>query len=165
MLKFDRVSGSNLMRRVFIGVLYATTLAHAERLVFTLLTSPTCPVFASAHEQSKDYGFQSLLFRNDSDKPIQTLYLTVTFYTAKTRDREEVVDSGHIYLTLEPGEQKRLDVFLGRIRALTQKANSAGQEVAWVKLFIDSAEFSDGSRWEASPPSEGIPIDRPIKRF
>jgi hypothetical protein len=145
-----------------LGLLLASSPAHAERLVFTMLTSPSCPVLASAPEQSKDFGFQSVLFRNDSDKSIQTLYLTVTFYTAKSRDREEVVDSAHLYIALEPGEQKRMDVFLGRIQALTQKVKSVGQSVAWVKLFVDSAEYSDGTRWDGNQPSEGTPLDRPV---
>ncbi len=151
------------MRRSLLVLVFVATLAHAERLVFTMLTGPTCPVLASAPEQSKDFGFQSLLFRNDSDKPIQTLSMTVVFYTAKSRDREEIVDSGHIYIALDPGEQKRMDVFLGRIEALTQKAKSAGQDVAWVKLFIDTAEFADGTRWESNPPSQGAPIDQPSR--
>ena len=57
-----------------LGLLLAAAQTHAERLVFTMLTVPTCPVLASAPEQSKDFGFQSVLFRNDSDKSIQTLY-------------------------------------------------------------------------------------------
>ena len=60
------------------------------------------------------------------------------------------MDSAHIYIALEPGEQKRMDVSLGRIQALTQKVKSVGQGVAWVKLFVDSAEFSDGTRWDGN---------------
>jgi hypothetical protein len=145
-----------------MGLLFVSMLAHAERVVFTMLTSPTCPVLVSAREQSKDFGFQSVLFRNDSDKPIHALYLAVTFYTAKAREREEIVDSGHIYIELEPGEEKRLDVFLGRIQALNQKAKSVGQEVAWAKLFVDSVEFSDGSRWEMNKAQEE-PVDPPVR--
>ena len=145
-----------------MALLFAGTLAHAERLVFTMLTWPTCPVLASAAEQSKDFGFQSVLFRNDSEKSIHALYLTVTFYTAKSREREEAVDSGHVYIELEPGEEKRLDVFLARTEALNQKAKSAGQDVAWVKLFIDSAEFADGSRWDMHAILQD-PTDVPAK--
>ncbi|PWU03442.1 MAG: hypothetical protein C5B51_19030 [Terriglobia bacterium] len=155
---------SFLMRWIFLAFALVSSLAHAERLVFTMLTPPTCPVFASAPEQSKDFGFQSVLFRNDSDKVIQIVRLTVTFYTAKSRDREEVVDSGHVYMALDPGEQKRMDVFLGRIEALTQKVKSTGQEVAWVKLFISSTDFSDGTRWEESPLNHGVP-EQPVKPF
>jgi hypothetical protein len=155
------IDSSRLLGPV-LGLLLAGMSADAERLVFTMLTSPSCPVLASAPEQSKDFGFQSVLFRNDSDKSIQTLYLTVTFYTGKSRDKEEVVDSAHIYIALEPGEQKRMDVFLGRIQALTQKVKSVGQSVAWVKLFVDSAEYSDGTRWDGNQPSEGMPLDRPV---
>jgi hypothetical protein len=151
------------MRRTFLAVLLFGTLAQAQQVVFTMLTSPTCPVMAMAPEQSKDFGFQSVLFRNDSHKSIQAVYLTVTFYTTKSREREpeEVVDSSHIYIELGPGEEKRLDVFLGKIQALKQKLKSSGQQVAWAKLFVDSAEFSDGSRWSMNDaPKE--PADTPV---
>jgi len=145
------------MRRLLLALFLAGTVAHAERVVFTMLTAPTCPVLASAPEQSKDFGFQTVLFRNDAEKPLQSVYLTVTFYTAKTRDREEIVDSGHVYLNLGPGEMKRIDVFLGRIQALLQKMKSIREEVAWAKLFVSGAEFTDGSRWEMDKPPEGVP--------
>ena len=152
------------MRHKLLAVLFFGTLAHAEQVVFTMLTSPTCPVMAMAPEQSADFGFQSVLFRNDSDKSIQAVYLTVTFYTSKSRDREpeEIVDSGHVYIELSPGEEKRLDVFLGRVQALNQKLKSSGQQVAWAKLFVDSAEFSDGSRWTMNEAPKQ-PADTPVK--
>jgi len=146
------------MYRLALALFSAAAFAHAERVVFTMLTAPTCPVLASSPEGSKDFGFQTVLFRNDAEKSLQSVYLTVTFYTAKTKDREEVVDSGHVYLNLEPGEIKRIDVFLGRIEALKQKAKSLGDEVAWAKLFVSGAEFTDGSRWEMDKPLEGVPV-------
>ena len=71
------------------------TLAQAEHLVFTTVVPGTCPVWFSAPEKSKDFGFQSLEFLNDSDKSLQFLRLKVTFATDK-REQEEVVDGGYV---------------------------------------------------------------------
>lgn len=153
------------MLRTLVAFWLAAAMAYAEHLVFTTQAAPpSCPVVISAPEQSRDFGFQSVYFRNDSDKPIQALNLTAMFYTAKSRDdgQEDIVDSGHIYVSLEPGEEKRLDVFLGRISALSQKLKYTGQAVAWVKLLVDGAEFSDGSRWDLNTRAVdpiGVPIE------
>ena len=76
---------------------------------------------------------------------------------------EDQVDSGHIYVELAPGEAKRVDVFLGRVEALRQRIRSAHQEVAWVKLFVTAAEFTDGSHWDPTGPPSDMPLDIPAK--
>jgi|SRR5579862_9042833 len=138
------------MLRVCIALVFAGTLARAEHLVFTMLTSPTCPVLITAAQQSRDFGFQSVLFRNDSYQSIQSVSLTVTFHAAE-RENDEIVDSSRVYLDLQPGEEKRLDVFLARIEALLQKTRAEGKDVVWVTLFADSADFADGTRWDMHP--------------
>jgi hypothetical protein len=151
------------MLRAFL-LLCAAALAQAEHLVFTTVVPGSCPVWFSAPEKSKDFGFQSLEFLNDSSKSLQSLRLKVTFST-EARGQEEVVDSGHVYTDLEPGQQKRLDVFLGRISALSQKLKSVGREVAWVKITVETVEFADGSRWEPGAPVINDPVEpaRPVK--
>jgi len=144
------------MPRFLLALCLAASLAQAGQLVFTTVTPGSCPVWISAPERSKDFGFQSLAVLNDSDKPIQSVHLKVTFSTGEPR--EEVVDSGHVYLDLDPGQQKRLDVFLGRIEALNQKLKSLRRQIAWVKITVESAEFVDGSRWDPDAPSNGIPL-------
>lgn len=146
------------MPRILFALCLTAALAHAGHLVFTTITSPSCPVWISAPEQSKDFGFQSLVVLNDSDNSIESLHLKVTFSTGRQDQLEEIVDSGHVYIALEPGEQKRLDVFLGRIEALSQKLRSMKQEVAWVKITVESAEFKDGSRWDPAAPVLDLPF-------
>ena len=68
---------------------------------------------------------------------------------------EETVDSGHVYVSLDPGERKRLDVFLGRIEALEQKLREMREQVAWVKITVESVEFADGSQWDANSRGGG----------
>jgi hypothetical protein len=148
----------------FLLVCLPNALAEAEHLVFTTVVPGSCPVWFSAPEKSKDFGFQSLEFLNDSSKPLQSLRLKVTFLT-EARDLEEVVDGGYVYTDLEPGQQRRLDVFMGRISALTQKLKSAKRQVAWVKITVEAVEFADGSRWEPDAPVINDPVEplRPLK--
>ena len=147
------------MVRALLALIFACALAHAEeRLVFTTVTPGTSPVWISAPEQSKDFGFQSVSFLNDSGKPVQSIHLKVLFSLGGTE--EEVVDAGYIFISLESGEQKRGDIFLARIEALNQKLKSMKRQVAWVKLTVESAEFEDGSRWDANAPTED-PLLRP----
>jgi len=152
------------MLRFFAALWVTATLAQAEHLVFTTVVPGSCPVWFSSPEKSKDFGFQSLEFLNDSNKPLQSLRLKVTFST-EAREPEEVVDGGYVYTDLEPGQQKRLDLFLGRISALSQKLKSAGREVAWVKITVEAVEFADGSRWEPGAPVINDPVEplRPVK--
>lgn len=148
-----------MWRSILAFLFCQVTAAAAAHLVFTTLTHPTCPVLVSAPMQSPDYGFQSLMVRNDSDQTIEKLYIQVVLSTPKSR--EEIVDSGHVYVTLEPGDSKRLDVFLGRLTALNQRMASSSEPVAWVKLYVDSAEFADGTRWDPHgtvTDSPGVPI-------
>ena len=56
-------------------------------------------------------------------------------------------------MELNPGETKRVDIFLGRIEALMKKLQSEGKNVAWVKLFVTAADFADGSRWDPNVPA------------
>jgi hypothetical protein len=148
--------------RALLPLLLAGTAAYAQHLVFTTVTPGTSPVWISSPERSKDFGYQSLEILNDSDNAISSVQLKVTFSAGDSA--EEVVDTGHVYVSLEPGERKRPDVFLGRIDALSEKLRSLRQPVAWVKVTVDSVEFADGSKWDANapiviedPPSIGVP--------
>jgi hypothetical protein len=131
-------------------MLVAAAAAHAQHLVFTTVTPGTSPVWISSPEQSKDFGFQTLEILNDSDNAIESVHLKVMF--SVNDSPEELVDSGHVYISLEPGDRKRLDVFLGRIEALNQKLREMRQQVAWVKVTVESVEFADGSRWDPDAP-------------
>ena len=145
--------------RLLLAAVLACVAARAEHLVFTTVAPLTCPIVVSAPVESKDFGYQSVLIRNDADLPVQAIYFSVTFALAAGNAREETVDSGHVYVAIEPGEEKRTDVFLGRVTAMLQKLKSAGQPVAWIRLLVDSVEFEDGTHWDHSGPRFDTPRD------
>jgi hypothetical protein len=136
------------MRRVvsaFLLLISFGALAEAQRLVFTMRTHPTCPVWITSTTQSKDYGFQTLTFASDSDKAVASVNLTVVLTYG---EQEEVVDGNRVYVGLESGERKEMNVFLGRMPALTQRAKELKQDVARAIVFVDSVDFADGTRWD-----------------
>jgi hypothetical protein len=131
-------------------LLLGCLLAHEQRLVFTTRTHPSCPVLVSAPSESRDFGFHALTFRNDSRKPIAALQLKVTI-------QDEVVDSRRVPIALEPGEAKRMEVHLASVQGSKQKARALRQEIASVMLFVESAEFSDGTQWNGDEPQLDVP--------
>lgn len=144
------------------GLLFASVLAHSQHIYFTTLTPPTCPVVLEQLTESKDFGFQSALFRNDSSQIVESVHLKVTLSSAQRP--EEIVDSGHIYIAIEPGERKSQDLFLGRVQALNQRAKSDHLNVARAMISVESVEFADGSRWNVDGPVVFDPIEpaRPL---
>jgi hypothetical protein len=128
-----------------VGLLFGCVAAYGQRIDFTMRTHPACPVSISATSASKEYGFQTITFHNDSRKPVDFLYLRVTFSTAGSS--EEVIDGGYIAVRLERGDEKRFDIYLGEVEALRGKVRSVKQESAKVVLFVESADFSDGTQW------------------
>ena len=150
------------MRRplpLLAGLLFAAILAQAQHIYFTSLIPPTCPVVLEGLTHSKDFGFQSVFFHNDSDQTVESVHLKVTISSAQTA--EQVVDGGHIFIALEPGERKSQDVFLGRMQSLNQRAKFDHLEIARATISVESVEFADGSRWYAEGPVIFDPTEPP----
>lgn len=135
-----------MQRNLILGLLFGCGLAHAQHIVFTMRTHPTCPVLISSLTSSNDFGFQTLALVGDSEKPIESMYLTVVLVSDS---REEVVDGGRIFARLDSGERKTVDAFLGRIQALTERAKEWKLPLARAIVYVDSVEFADGTRWDA----------------
>jgi hypothetical protein len=147
------------MRRLVcasLGLLLGCTLAPGQRLVFTTRTHPACPVLISAPSETKDFGFHAIRIRNDSKKSIAAVQLRVTIPRGEAQD--EVVDGKHVLVTLAPGETRRLEIRLGSVEGCRQKAKDLRQETASATLFVESAEFSDGTQWNGNEPLLGTPI-------
>jgi len=121
-----------------------SVLAGGQNLVLTTRTHPTCPVETSGIIQSAEFGFQSVVFRNESPKFVEFLSLKVAFSTG---DKEEIVDSLRLPVRLAPADAKQFQVQLGRVAQLNQKLRSSGAKFARVLIYVDSAEFSDGTEW------------------
>ena len=145
------------MRRILssvLSVVIGCALAQAQHLVFTMRTFPTCPVVISSIESSPEYGFQSLHLLDDSNKAIASIRLSVAI--ARDPD-EEVVDGGTIYVNLKPGDRKSIDVFLGQIRSLTEKAKELHLTVARAIVYVETVDFADGTRWDPRVQIPDVP--------
>jgi hypothetical protein len=141
-----------------LGLLFGCMLAPGQRLIFTTRTHPSCPVLVSAPSESKDFGFHAIRIRNDSNKVIAGLQLNVAITTGNSQ--EEIVDSRRLPITLSPGETRRVEVHLASVQGSRQKAKALRQDIASVTLFVESAEFSDGTQWNGNEPLLDMPIDR-----
>ena len=153
------------MRNPVLGILLGSVLAHGQHLVFTMVTPASSPVMISAVESSRDYGFQSLTLVNDSNKTVESIVFRVVLARLQSRHEPEVIDGGHVYAKLEPGDRKSVGVFLGRMQALTQRAKELKLEVARAIVTVEAVDFSDGSQWTGDPPAQDIPVNpRPVPR-
>src|ERR1700730_11267554 len=96
--------------------------ANAQSLVFTTRVHVACPVHMSAIAQTKDLGFDSVLLRNESRKTIDTVHLNVSLVS---KLGEEIVEKASFVVMLAPGQSKRVNVGMGRVPELTNKAHSS----------------------------------------
>ncbi len=142
-----------------IGFLITAVLSAAQPLVFTIRTHPTCPIETSMVAESKEFGFQSATFRNESPLFVESLNLKVEFGAGS---KEEVIDSLRIRVHLQPGEERQFELQLGGLEQLNRKLRSSGEQFARVVLFVDSAEFSDGTEWQSEDPVIDVPV-QPVR--
>jgi hypothetical protein len=143
------------MRALCLIAMMATS-ASAQNLVFTTRVHVACPVQMSAIAQTKDLGFQSVVFHNDTRKPIDTVHLSVSLWL---ESGEEIVENASFLVMLAPGESKRVTVGMGRVAELTNKARASHRPVQ-VILFVHAADFTDGESWSGDEPYIDIPTER-----
>jgi hypothetical protein len=145
--------------RGFLGTVLALVsgcvTVHAQHIVFTMRTHPSCPVVITSVSPSKEFGFEQVTLLDDSAKPIDSMELRVVL---ATDSQEEVVDGGRVFAKLAPGERKSVDVFLGHIRALTERVKELRRTEARAIAYVDSVEFSDGTQWDGTEPVVEIPV-------
>ena len=132
--------------------------ASAQSLVFTTRVHVACPVLMSAIAQTKDIGFESVVIRNESKKTIDTVHLNVSLIS---ESGEEIVEKASFLVMLAPGQSKRVSVGMGHVPDLTHKTHSSHWPVVQVVLFVGSADFTDGTRWNGDEPYINDPI-RPL---
>jgi hypothetical protein len=150
------------VRRLVLAVLLGSIAAYGQRVVFTMVTPATSPVMIASVQSSRDFGFQTLALFNDSDKTIDSIRFRVVLTRLQARD--EVVDGGHVYARLEPGDRKNVDVFLGRLSALVQRARELKLAVARAVVTVEAVDYSDGSQWLGDQLIQDIPIQPALPR-
>jgi hypothetical protein len=130
--------------------------AFSQQLSFTSRAYIESPVVLTSIESSKEFGFDSVVVRNDGPRPITALHLQVTF---RTPAGDEVADERRVAVNLDQRDIKRLEIGLGDVEGLKQKAKSRKQPSALVILTVESIEFLDGGEWKQTERDRGIPID------
>jgi len=123
--------------------------ASAQQIVFTSRTPLDCPLTIGTIENSKDTGFQFVTLRNDSRQPLLAGTLSVSLLSDSG---EETVETAAFLLDLQPGESKRVELGMGKIRDITEKIHAAQSRTARAILFVDSIDYSDGERWVVGQP-------------
>jgi hypothetical protein len=156
----------NLRARMIPALLgpWVCATAFCQQLAFTSRTYVQSPVVITSVEGSKEFGFSSVVIRNDGPAVVSAVHFQITF---RTGAGDEIADERRVAVGIEPRDTKRLVVDLAHIEGLKQEARSRRQESALVILTIESVEFRDGGEWKQTERDRGTPIDptQPVKEL
>jgi hypothetical protein len=141
-------------------ILFLLPAAFGQQLAFTSRSYVQSPVVISSVEPSKEFGFDSIVLRNDSSNTIAAVHFQITF---RTDAGDEIADERRVAVSLDPRDSKRLVIGLAQIEGLKQQARSRKQESGLAILTIESVEFLDGSEWKQAERDQGLPIDDPVR--
>jgi hypothetical protein len=130
--------------------------AFCQQLAFTSRTYVQSPVVITSVEGSKEFGFDSVMLRNDGPNAISAVHFLITL---RTGTGDEIADERRIAVSLNPRDTRRIVVALAEIEGLKQQAKSRKQESALVILTIESIEFQDGGEWKQAERDRGITLD------
>jgi hypothetical protein len=158
MRAFDCLAAAAL---VLAGTLIASDQKAAETVAFTIRNSFDCPITISSFAQSKAYGFEYVMLRNEGDVAVTAADLLVTL---RTDGGDETVEERRISVDIAARDMKRVAADLGHVEGLGQKVKSARREQGLAILTVTSLEFADGSLWQPRP-TEGAPDLAPPARL
>jgi hypothetical protein len=120
----------------------------AQQLAFTSRAHLQSPVIVESIESSKDYGFESVMVRNDAPDTVIAVRLQVTLHSAAG---DEIADEMRIPVQLPARETKRISVGMAQIKGLKDRLRSYRQEDGLAILTIEALEFRDGTEWKRPP--------------
>jgi len=145
-----------MLRASAILLLLIGDAAFCQQLAFTSRTYVQSPVVIASVEGSKEFGFDSVVLRNDGPNAISAVHFQIIL---RTGAGDEIADERRVPVSLDPRDSKRLVVGLAEIEGLKQQAKSRKQESALVILTIESIEFQDGGEWKQTERDAGTPLD------
>jgi hypothetical protein len=153
-----RMMRTNPRARIVLILLPALSggTAWCQQLAFTSRAYVQSPVVVSSVETSKDFGFDSVLLRNDGPKVIRAVHFQIAL---RIGAEDEVADQRRVPVSLEQRDSKRLIIGMAHIEGLKQLAKSRKLASALVILTVESVEFEDGGEWHQTERERGIPLD------
>lgn len=151
--------GLRLMAPAIMLAALALTVS-AQQLAFTTRAYVTAPVTIVSADSSREYGFESVMLRNDAAKTITGIRFQIVLHTDAG---EEIADERRFTINLDPHDSKRVAVGLAEIQSLRQQTRARNQRSALAILTVEGVDFSDGSEWKQSEREQGTPIDPLVK--
>lgn len=139
---------------IIVLLLAISTPARGQQIAFTFRNLIDCPITISSFLETKAYGFESVVLRNDVDRPVTAVYLRVAM---RTESGDEVVEDRRVDIFLEPHDTKRAMTGLGHVEGLRVKARSLHRERAIAILSVKLIEYDDRTSWQPAGSVEGIP--------
>ena len=149
-----------------LSVLLALTncgIAFTQQIAFSSRAVLQSPVVVISFQQSKEFGFDSVVLRNDGRDPVRAVHFRLT-WRAGTETDEELADERRIAVTLGPTVSKQVTIGLGDLEGLRQLVKSRKKTAATIILTIQAVEFEDGQEWR-NTEQHGVPLDIPLQRF
>ncbi len=136
-------------------------IALCQQIGFTSRIYLRSPVLVSSIESSKEFGFESVVLRNDGPDAIRAVHFRITL---RVGTDDEVADERRVAVSIEPVTSKRVPIELGHVVGLRQLVKSRNQTTALAILTIESIEFEDGREWQETEQN-GTPQDIPVRPF
>jgi hypothetical protein len=120
----------------------------AQQLAFTSRAYLQSPMIVESIESSKDYGFESVMVRNDAPETVIAVRLQVTLHSVTG---DEIADERRVPVQVYPRETKRISVGMAQIKGLKDRLRSYRQDDGLAILTIEALEFRDGTEWKRPP--------------
>ena len=134
--------------------------AAAQQIAFTSRAYVDSPVLLSSLESSADYGFESVVLRNDGPDKATALQLQIVVRSGSPSvpGEDEIADRRRVVVDLDRHETKRVTIGMGQIQGLRDQVRARKQDSALVIITIEAVEFRDGSEWKRSDsPNRDVP--------
>lgn len=136
-------------------------IAFCQQLAFTSREYIRSPVFLSSIESSREFGFESVVIRNDGLDAISAVHFKITL---RTGSDDEVADERRVVVSIEHAATRRVVLELGHVEGLKQLVRSRKQATALAILTVEQVEFEDGHEWRQAGQQEGVPLDVPLRK-
>lgn len=131
--------------------------AHAQQLAFTSRTHLLSPVVVESIQSSREYGFESILVKNDGPDAVVAVRFVITLHSSAG---DEIADERRVAMEVAAHETKRVETGLGHIKGLQDRLQSERQKDGLAIISVAAVEFRDGSEWK---PPDGSNSDVPAK--
>lgn len=138
-------------------------IAFCQQLAFSSRAVLQSPVVVTSFQSSKEFGFRSVVLRNDGGRAVKAVQFKLT-WRAGTDTEEEPAGERRTVVALEPTATKQVLVELGDVEGLTQLMKSRKRAAATVILTIEVVEFESGDEWH-NTEQQGVPLDIPLQPF